>query len=398
MKFVNTLRQQKGLSLVELMVAMAISLVLLIAIGLVYQSSKSGFNYANNTVRLSEDASFAIDTLGRDIRMAAYGGCTGASRSAGADGILNNADDIFIPKLDKVNTLALTGGAKPNPFSASIFDSTNAVIGFASSTAANASISPAPGFLDGTSTSYSLITAAPILFVSGGASQALQVSGTVTGGVGTSSNIGFAGDPLKWNNNFTSGNKVLMLIADCKSSEVFRADSMSTAGMMTTEKALLNSYGSDAIVTPLISSTYFLAKRKKGTVLADTSSLYRRYFNGNIETIEELVTNVEAITYLYGENTGCINADATCAITTTPSYVADVYRTSPTTVVNWNRVVSIRVGLIIATEEAGQTNTTTATIPWIKDGGTNYTPVSTTDRRLRRAYSTTVSIRNRVAL
>ena len=46
-------QKQKGLTLVELMVAMTISLFLLIAIALVYQSSKNGFAYSNNTVRMS---------------------------------------------------------------------------------------------------------------------------------------------------------------------------------------------------------------------------------------------------------------------------------------------------------------------------------------------------------
>lgn len=405
MKLVNTSRQlQQGLSLVELMVAMAISLFLLIAIGLVYQSSKSGFNYANNTVRLSEDATFAIDTLSRDIRMAGYGGCAGTSRSAGTDGILNNADDIFIPKLDHINTLGLSGIARANPFSAYSFDAINAVRGFTSTTSANAAVTPSPSFLDGTSTSYSLVTTAPILFVSGGSERALQVSAPVVGGAGSTKQLSFGGDPNNWNNNFTgskSGHKYLMMISDCKSGEIFRADSMSTAGVMTAETVLLNSYGSDAIVAPIVSSTYFLANRKKGTVVAPTSSLYRRYFDGDTnltaETIEELVPNVEAVTYQYGENTGCINNDATCSVTTTPSYVADVYRTSPADVVNWNRVVSIRIGLIMVTEENGQTaqtSSTTDTIKWIAG---DYT-VPTADRRLRRAYSTTVSIRNRVAL
>lgn len=405
MKFVNTSPQtQRGLSLVELMVAMTISLFLLIAIGLVYQSSKSGFNYANNTVRLSEDATFAIDTLSRDIRMAAYGGCAGTSRSAGADGILNNTDDIFIPNLNNINSLGLAGAAKANPFSDYSFDAANAVRGFATSTAANAAATTAPSFLDGTSTSYSLVTTAPILFVSGGSERALQVSAPVVGGAGSTKQVSFGSDPNKWNNNFTgskNGHKYMMMISDCKSGEVFRADSMSNAGVMTAETVLINSYGSDAIVAPIISSTYFLAKRKNGTVVAPTSSLYRRYFDGDTDltahNIEELVPNVEAITYQYGENTGCINADATCSVTTIPSYVADVYRTSPADVVNWSRVVSIRIGLIMVTEENGQTaqtSTTSDTIKWIAG---DYT-VPTADRRLRRAYSTTVSIRNRVAL
>lgn len=404
MKSVNTSRkQQQGLSLVELMVAMTISLFMLIAIGLVYQSSKTGFNYANNTVRLSEDATFAIDTLSRDIRMAGYGGCAGTSRSPGSNNVYDDVDDVFSPKITSVKGLGLTGISMANPFSAIPYDALNAVRGFASVATAKAAATPAPSFLDGTSTSYTLVNDAPVLFVSGASDRALQVSAAVTAGAATK-DMNFGSDPLKWNNNFTgdkSDDKYLMMISDCKSSEVFRAVSMSTAGVMTAEAVLLNSYGTDAIVAPIVSSTYFLAKRKNGTNVAATSSLYRRYFDGDTDLdkhqIEELVPNVEAITYQYGENTGCINNDATCAVTTIPSYVADVYRTSPASVTNWSRVVSIRIGLIMVTEEDGQTakaSTTTETIPWIAG---DY-PVPMADKRLRRAYTTTVSIRNRVAL
>lgn len=389
--------KQSGLSLIELMVAMTISLFMLIAIGLVYSTSKSGFAYANNTVRMSEDASFALDSISRDVRMAGYAGCKGVSRTPAVPGTYDINTDILIPNLDQVKGLSITAAAdKPNPFSASLFNALENVQGFTNNAAAvTAAGSPLPSFLNTSSTSFAVSTTAPILFVSGGSERALQVNAAVTAGSGASTDIYFEGDPNKWNNNFAGSKKYFMLISDCKNSEIFRADGMSTSGKMTTEKKLLQSYTADAVVTSLVSSTYFLASRKNGDVTASTPSLYRSYFNGNTQQTEELVPNVEAIAFQYGENTTCLGG-AACSATNPPSFVADSY-VQAAAVTDWSRVVSVRMGLIMVTEDNGQTanqSTNTDVVKWING---DYT-VPTADRRLRRAYSTTVTIRNRSAL
>jgi type IV pilus assembly protein PilW len=388
--------KQTGLSLIELMVAMTISLFLLIAIGLVYSTSKSGFAYANNTVRMSEDATFALDSLGRDIRMAGYAGCKGTSRTSSstppAPITYDLNTDILVPNLDKVKGIAISETEKPNPFSSSVFNARDAVLGYTNNAAAvSAAGTPVPSFLDTSTTSFAVSTTAPILFVSGGSQRALQVNAAVTGGSGSSTDIKFEGDPYKWRNNISNSKKNFMLISDCKNGEIFRADDMDANGKMTSEKALIKSYGADAIVTPIISSTYFLATRAGSS----TPSLFRSYFNGYVQNTEELVPNVEDIAFQYGENTTCLGG-AACSATNPPSYVADDYRKAAD-VTDWSRVVSVRIGLIMVTEDNGQaakTSATTETIPWIN--GDYAVPLA--DRRLRRAYTTTVSIRNRIGI
>ena len=385
---------QRGLTLVELMVAMTIGLFLLSAIGLVYMTSKTGFSYSNNTVRMSEDASFAIDIMSRDIRMAAYGGCAGISlaRDDGVDDTLYTIDDVMddptleaslsTPKLFSVTSLT-DAFVAPNPFDSRPITSENAIKGFLGTDTESSTARTTLGIAS--STSYTVSTTAPILYVAGGSEKALQVSAAVAAGT---SSITFPGDPLKWSNDTTN---TFRLIADCKGSEIFRSTSMTAAGVMTTDKVLINSYSADALVTPLISSAYFLATRKNGSASAKTPSLYRRYFNGVTENKEELVPNVEAIALQYGENTAVQTAGPQIG---QPTFQADVYRAA-NAVTDWSRVVSIRMGFIMVSEDANLTLGAEPTITWI--GGT-YTPASTTDRRLRRAYSTTVSIRNRMGV
>jgi type IV pilus assembly protein PilW len=383
------------------MVAMAISLFLLIAIALVYQSSKNGFAYSNNTVRMSEDSSFAIDSLSRDIRMAGYGGCSGLSATNGADGIAKNADDIYIPNLDNVKTIALTGLNMPNPFSNIYFNARDVLVGYKDAAGAIAAATSAgvtaPSFL-GTSTSYVLNAAAPVLFISGGSSKAVQVTGAVAAGQ-TIANIG--NDVNKWSNS-GGGSDIFMVIADCKNAEVMRTFTLQASGVITNASNFKLAYTTDAIVTPIESSTYFLARRTGTTgTPATTASLYRRYFNGKSTVVEEIVPNVEAITFQYGLNTTCVGSVSCTPPKTTPTYIADTYvkdTDANFATMDWSRVVSVRMGLIMVTEDNGQTtknSTITGAnadeIDWV--GGKYKVP--TADRRLRRAYSTTVTIRNR---
>ena len=379
----NTRARQSGLTLVELLVAMTIGLFMLIAIGLVYSTSKTGFSYAANTVRMSEDASFALDMMGRDIRMAGYAGCTGSNVQT-----LPTIPpvDMFTPKLDLVDSQTVSGNQKPNPFSGviggnllQIFTSRNAVWGFAPND------SGALGVLGGSLTSYSPSTTNPILYLAGGSSQAMQVQAAVAA---PGDAITISADTYRWGNN---PNSTFMIISDCKGSEMFRADSVSASGSVVRishaatandSADLSNTYGADSIVTPLVTSVYFLATRA-GT---STPSLYRRSFNGSVADVEELIPNVSAIAFHYGVNTS--NTP-----TGDPTFRADSYVTDATLVTDWSRVVSVRMGLILASEDLGKAAVAGQNVTWL-DG--TFTPPN--DSRLRRAYSTTVSIRNRMGL
>lgn len=383
---------QKGFTLVELMVAMAISLFLLIAIALVYQSSKSGFAYANNTVRMSEDSSFALDSLSRDIRMAGYAGCAGLSATNGPDGIAKTLDDVYVPKLAGVSALTISNeNDLPNPFSKSIFNAREALVGYKNAAGATAAVSAAgtalPSFLN--SASFKIASNYPILYIAGGSPKAVQLNAAI---VKNQKLVNIVNDVNKWADS-GSGSDFFMLIADCKNSEMFRTYSLQANGAIQNETNFLNDYGSDAVATRLESSTYFLATRNNAT----TPSLYRRFFNGKVANSEELVPNVEAITFQYGLNSSCVGSASCTAPNTTPTYIADTYVKdidSNFATMDWSRVVSVRMGLIMVTEDNGQTakaSVVNEEIDWV-DGKYK---VPTADRRLRRAYSTTVTIRNR---
>ena len=71
----------------------------------------------------------------------------------------------------------------------------------------------------------------------------------------------------------------LMLITDCQRADLFRLTSI-TGSTLTPNTSLQHSYSSDSFVTPIISSTYFLATDNKdrnndGTI-DPIATLYRQ--------------------------------------------------------------------------------------------------------------------------
>ena len=66
---------QAGLTLVEMMVAMAVGLILLAGVVQIFASNKQTYRIQDATSRLQENGRFAVDMLRRDIRMAGFWGC-----------------------------------------------------------------------------------------------------------------------------------------------------------------------------------------------------------------------------------------------------------------------------------------------------------------------------------
>jgi type IV pilus assembly protein PilW len=78
--FFSTLgiRRERGLTLIELMVALALALAIVAGVGYVYLQGKDGYRVQDNRSRLQEDARTAFSVMQRDILMAGYFGCVKA--------------------------------------------------------------------------------------------------------------------------------------------------------------------------------------------------------------------------------------------------------------------------------------------------------------------------------
>ena len=76
MNCINRARSDLGFGVIELMVALVISMFLLAAVSTVYMSSKQTFNTSNNVARIQENSRFALHFMNQDLRMAGFAGCT----------------------------------------------------------------------------------------------------------------------------------------------------------------------------------------------------------------------------------------------------------------------------------------------------------------------------------
>lgn len=76
-----SLTQQNGVTLIELLVAMVISMFVLLAVTTVYVTTKNTYRYQETIVQLQENARYATSVLASEIREAGYAGCNPKVRS-----------------------------------------------------------------------------------------------------------------------------------------------------------------------------------------------------------------------------------------------------------------------------------------------------------------------------
>ena len=82
---------QLGFALVELMIALALGLVLVAAMGQLYSGGRRAYLVGDSLTRLNESGRFAVDFLSNDLRMAGYLSCGGSFARIGNS--LNGSND-----------------------------------------------------------------------------------------------------------------------------------------------------------------------------------------------------------------------------------------------------------------------------------------------------------------
>lgn len=393
--------KQQGVTLVELMIALILGLFVLVGLSAVFIASKQAFRFQDTAGRLQEDASFALDTMSRDLRMAGYAGCGGVD-AATVGGVTTYyptsiLDPVAPGGIDGPNPLATVESAMANvqPLSP-----VNFLRGFDGIPSAMFTAGSAPP--SGSSGS---------LFFSGGSSNAVSVS---TAMALATSPIAIASDAYGWG----STKVYTMVVSDCTNSSLF-AGKLNAAGTQIDRDLVDNvaqtpaltfplkpnnpnnpKYGVDAIVMPLEWNFYFVDTRSG----AATPSLYRVFYDGNLrQGKQELISNVESMRLNYGENLNGVDnvTNLACVIPTVPSNCvpsqqADVWRTTAATVTDWSKVVAVRIGLMMVSDDNTANRDVATAVPPLL--GASYSlPAGASTTRLRKEFSTTVVLRNRVA-
>jgi type IV pilus assembly protein PilW len=341
-------RAQRGMTLVELMVAVAIGLFLVAVMGAIYIGSKGAFTAQNALARLQENGRFAVDTISSDLRMAGYRGCRGSGRTTPLANTLNSATSVLYDYGQPIVVSRHTGSAWTPALDPAI-----------------ATLSPAPS-VAGDVVTVRRVVGAGWSLIADMANGTSSLSITPT-------------------DQFAQGD--VLLLSDCAGAAVLMATNAfpGSAGRIEHDAGtapvpglatndLGRPYLQDAVVHRLASVTYYLApsaRPGKSGVNSLWSHSHPSY-DGTPQPVE-LVSGVQAFAMTLGLDTdGDSNADK---------------HLTPDAVVDWSQVVSARVEMLLVGAES---NTATSAQTYTFGGSV----VTSADRRLRTVMAVTVSLRN----
>lgn len=336
----HTLFKQTGFTLIEILVAMVVSFILIGGVIQLFTSNKQAYRTMDSSSRLQENGRFAMEFLKQDIRKAGFHGCR--SRRSISTNISAN----------------ITGSGGAPDLDLSVFDINGAVKG---------SDNVGAGTTVGGQTA---LVGTDLLTI--------QYGGSCGGNLVGNMNADNANIQLSAPNSCNLQQNWPFMISDCESADVARASSVSGgaptqtvahASNVNTSNRLSKAYQADAEIFSLQSVTYFLAENASGV-----PSLFRR--NNVTSLTEELITDIDDFQVLYGQDS--LNNDR----------VADRYLDAAT-VTNMTDVVSIRIN-IRARSPNDNVAVNANTVTYNSAAANNLT-----DKRIRRQYNSTVSLRNR---
>ena len=347
--------RSRGFSMVELMVALVITLILLAGIGQIFLSSKKSFVIQNALARIQENGRYAMDVLASDLRRAGYwGGNADISTITGSQGVnlaaAEECTDTSAGPSDwsrmlgrSIYGLDLTGTQKPSD----------------------------------TGNDYTCIKntgATP--YVRG---DVLLVR------YAHPSAIGSITKPLPCNKSAPN-----TTIKDCYPNEYFLRSSLFRGRLFqgSESEATENNLSAPALRTAeLVAHAYYIGTSNNASACpADGAvpTLYRISLVNGAFSAEEVAYGVDNLQVKYG-------VDSSGDDVIDRYYDADEIDSTDTTKPDWEDVIAARVWLLVRAEcpETGYTNDNTYAM------SEDYTPADTAGRGYRRKlYTSTIKLRN----
>lgn len=352
--------RQRGLSLIELMIAITLGLILMAGVIQMFLSSQTVFHTQQAMSRIQENGRLGVEFLAKDIRMAGYMGCL--NDSSAISNTLNSANQFAY----RMN-IGIEGYTAPL-------------------NGAETGMALAPSPIEGTD----------ILVVRSAGGAGATVTQINDSDQVFATNTGAVADACSVNGTSYSGicTGDIVVVADCFKGRVFQATSITPAGGgLTIEHAAnltpgnaMASWGggtpdmvfnTGADVLPVNHIVYFIAI----SPTTQQPSLYQN-INGLTTKTLELLSGVEDMHLTYSRRA------------TPEDYqtVADLAAAAPWSSVD-NPVVSVRVQLLVRSlEDNVLEEPQTFVFP---EGSAARTP-DPVDRRMRQVFTNTVGIRSRL--
>lgn len=338
-------RRMQGLTLVETMVAITISLILMAGAITLFINNKVTYEVNDNLSRLQENARFAIDFMLDDLRMVGFFGCSSSS--------------------EKVENSFITSGGAVGADEISLADTDDSLEGFDDS-----SLTWSPS---GDSQVVNDILAETDAFT------IRHLSGenlTVVASAVDSLTVDDASEVLV-------GDQAV--VSDCRGTDVFKVTGLvgnTITGTLSRQYDAESTDPDDASnprVSSLVAVRYFVGDGANGP------SLFRETLrNGQVSDLEELIEGVESMHIVYGVDP---NGDK----------IPDSYVPAGDTALNstdeWESVIAVRIAMLVRTlDEYGRDLDTK---DYQLNDFTFETPIAG-DRFKRRIFNTTVLLRNRL--
>lgn len=394
-------RPNAGFTIVEIMVALVISLILLAGIIQIFVSAKATYNMQEGMSRVQENARFAMDFLERRVREAGFYGC---STSVG----------------NFTNTLK---NKTTNPYNfgtpAEGYDANGTGLG---ATYTITATDPAPATSGtgwtaaGTGSSSATLPAglvnkavpgSDVLVIRGGGNDSVKIDHTNNSAQVFVENLSSAAGACPDGSTKISGlcDGDVVVVTDCSKARVFQVTGIvgvgaggctgpscanlqhagsGTPGNQPTSWGGNHAppderFGPGSEIVKVTTTSFYIGQGANGA-----PALFYMETNG---TPQELVEGVDNMQILYGEDTDAAGS--------ANSGLPNRYVTAAQ-VTNWDNVVSVRLSLLLRSQANARNDLDAAT--YILSGataasGTTINPVD--DYRLRQIYTTTIKLRNR---
>jgi type IV pilus assembly protein PilW len=360
---------QRGLGLIEILVAMALGLVLTAVVIQLFVSQKQSYRTEEGVSRIQENARYALELLEKEIRMAGYMGC----------GNLSTLKDCLNP-----NTLFNLDWKTPIQG----YDALTA-------TAWNTAIAPT-GLSLGSGTGEQVRGGTDILVIRRVQDRGVEVAQAMPN-VSADIKVTPSATPL-------IEDREILIIADCTKSALFQVTNYTpisgnvvhnqgaspVPGNAT--KLLSNSipYDTDAELLRLQTLIFYIGTDPQGR----PALKLRRFGNTTAAAApsEVLVSDVENLQLLFG-----IDTDATADGLANRYVAAGVVNpvTDPRVRPDWQDVVSVRLALLMQSPEEARSEANTASYALLDQTvSASSTIAHAGDRRIRHVVTTTANLRN----
>lgn len=352
----SSIRRQSGLTMVELLVALAVGLFLTAGIIQLMANSNQASRSVNASSFVQENARFALATLAHDIRMAGFLGC----RSLSDEGLIVRSSPEAVS--DFRVDVPTDGTGRPLA----------ALVGYDTEDApawVPSSIVPVPD---------------------SGLIQTLSAQGS--GAVLAAGQASADGELVLASNTDGLKARDVAVITDCESADIFTVTGVTGNTILHT--GLGRSYAAGARVFPLIVNGYVIGTRANSPC-ALQSCLYkvplaRRSASGDRIPAQDLVAAEELKLHFGVVAGGAVSYE-------------DANGVWAGGISDWGRVQTVRIGLLVGSDasDPDRQNVTSAPQKYVfldpadqEDLSVEPDPITATDRRLRIPYWATVALRN----